>query len=121
MKILKILLFSAITGLILFTPAQSQFTPDTDSNKDDKQYWGPKRNEDGRPVEYVPAPTGTNPKNIRRRPPQQADAPLNDSKITLEYTIFDFGNVPQHTNVTHLFKVSNTGTDTLTIINIKPT
>ena len=121
MKTAKILFFTALINVYLITSAFSQFTPNPeDTTKRGKNYWGSGSKSD-RPVEYVPAPTGSNPQNIKRRPVNQPDVSLNDSKITFEYTIFDFGNVAQNTNVTHLFKVSNTGTDTLHITHIKPT
>lgn len=47
------------------------------------------------------------------------EIPLKNSRITYDYTNFDFGNVPPGTKITHDFPVKNTGADTLIITKIK--
>jgi len=60
---------------------------------------------------------------IRKRPNTRSKTtpkpPGRDSKITFEYNEFDFGFVPQSSKVTHNFKVTNTGKDSLLIAKVK--
>jgi hypothetical protein len=47
------------------------------------------------------------------------EIPLAESRLTLAYDTYDFGDVPRGTSVTHDFPVTNTGKDTLIISSIK--
>lgn len=40
--------------------------------------------------------------------------------LTIPESIFDFGYVPQHSKISHVFWLHSTGTDTLKILNVKP-
>jgi len=43
-----------------------------------------------------------------------------EPKITVPEIRWDFGHVPQQSVLTHDYWVKNTGTDTLSIIRVKP-
>jgi hypothetical protein len=40
--------------------------------------------------------------------------------LTMPETHWDYGNVPQHSVLTHDYWIKNTGDDTLKIIQVKP-
>ncbi|MBU0982709.1 MAG: DUF1573 domain-containing protein [candidate division Zixibacteria bacterium] len=41
-------------------------------------------------------------------------------RLTVPVSEFDFGYVPQNSNVSHTFWLHSTGDDTLRILNVKP-
>jgi hypothetical protein len=41
-------------------------------------------------------------------------------RLTIPESVFDFGKVPQHSQISHIFWLHSTGTDTLKIENVKP-
>ena len=43
-----------------------------------------------------------------------------DSNVTIEGSVFDFGFVPQHSKITHIFWLKSTGTDSLIIDKVVP-
>lgn len=43
-----------------------------------------------------------------------------ESNVTIEGSVFDFGFVPQHSKVTHIFWLRSTGTDSLIIDKVVP-
>lgn len=45
----------------------------------------------------------------------------SEARIVFEQTVFDFGSIAKGSNVTHNYWFTNTGTDTLIILKIKPT
>lgn len=45
---------------------------------------------------------------------------LADPAITIPESVFDFGYVPQHSKISHVFWLFSTGTDTLKILKVKP-
>ncbi len=45
---------------------------------------------------------------------------LADPAITIPESVFDFGYVPQHSKISHVFWLHSTGTDTLKILKVKP-
>lgn len=47
------------------------------------------------------------------------DVPLTNARIAFDQIVFDFGDVPGDTKVTHYFPVRNIGPDTLIISRIK--
>jgi hypothetical protein len=49
----------------------------------------------------------------------EPEVPLSDARIAFDYTVFDFGTVPNGAYMTHNFPVSNIGPDTLYITKIK--
>lgn len=61
------------------------------------------------------------PKPVKKRKSTIPEVELKNSRITYEYTTFDFGLVPSGSKVTHNFPVTNTGVDTLIITKVKPT
>jgi hypothetical protein len=67
--------------------------------------------------------TKASPRQAENKPPIKKsdipEIPLVNSRITYQYTDFNFGEVPPGTKVTHNFPVSNTGPDTLIISKIK--
>lgn len=50
---------------------------------------------------------------------EAANTPVNNARITFNYSSFDFGVVPPNSQATHHFPVKNIGTDTLFITQIK--
>ncbi len=40
--------------------------------------------------------------------------------LTIPDSIFEFGYVPQHSTISHVFWLHSTGTDSLKILNVKP-
>ncbi len=40
--------------------------------------------------------------------------------MTIPESVFDFGYVPQHSKISHVFWLHSTGTDSLKILNVKP-
>ena len=45
---------------------------------------------------------------------------MADPAMTIPESVFDFGYVPQHSKISHIFWLHSTGTDTLKIIKVKP-
>ena len=45
---------------------------------------------------------------------------LDEPALTIPESLFDFGYVPQHSKISHVFWLHSTGTDTLKILNVKP-
>ena len=45
---------------------------------------------------------------------------LADPAMTIPESVFDFGYVPQHSKISHVFWLHSTGTDSLKILNVKP-
>lgn len=45
---------------------------------------------------------------------------LADPAMTIPESVFDFGYVPQHSKISHIFWLHSTGTDTLKILKVKP-
>ncbi|RKX22238.1 MAG: hypothetical protein DRP51_02780 [Candidatus Zixiibacteriota bacterium] len=45
---------------------------------------------------------------------------LADPAMTIPESVFDFGYVPQHSKISHVFWLHSTGTDTLKILKVKP-
>jgi len=45
---------------------------------------------------------------------------FGEPALTIPESIFDFGYVPQHSQISHVFWLHSTGTDTLKILNVKP-
>lgn len=43
-----------------------------------------------------------------------------DPAMTIPESVFDFGYVPQHSKISHVFWLHSTGTDSLKIIKVKP-
>ncbi len=41
-------------------------------------------------------------------------------KMAIPESAFDFGYVPQHSKISHVFWLHSTGTDTLKILNVRP-
>jgi len=41
-------------------------------------------------------------------------------KMTIPVGEFDFGYVPQHAQISHVFWLHSTGTDSLKIVNVRP-
>ena len=41
-------------------------------------------------------------------------------KLTIPEAEFDFGYVPQHASISHVFWLHSTGTDSLKIVNVRP-
>jgi hypothetical protein len=41
-------------------------------------------------------------------------------KLTIPNAEFDFGYVPQHATISHVFWLYSTGTDSLKIVNVRP-
>lgn len=41
-------------------------------------------------------------------------------KLTIPDSIFDFGFVPQNSEISHIFWLHSTGTETLKILSVKP-
>lgn len=41
-------------------------------------------------------------------------------KLTIPNSIFDFGNVPQNSKISHIFWLHSTGTSDLKILKVKP-
>ena len=41
-------------------------------------------------------------------------------KMTIPVAEFDFGYVPQHASISHVFWLHSTGTDSLKIVNVRP-
>ena len=52
------------------------------------------------------------------------DSALSKPQLTIPDPVFDFGYVPQNSKISHVFWLYSTGTDTLTdtlkIINVRP-
>ncbi|MCD6162259.1 MAG: DUF1573 domain-containing protein [candidate division Zixibacteria bacterium] len=61
------------------------------------------------------------PKSVKKRKSNIPEIELKNSRITYEYTTFNFGLVSSGSKVSHYFPVSNTGSDTLIITKVKPT
>ncbi len=45
---------------------------------------------------------------------------LADPAMTIPESVFNFGYVPQHSKISHIFWLHSTGTDTLKILKVKP-
>ena len=45
---------------------------------------------------------------------------LADPAMTIPESVFDFGYVPQHSKISHVFWLHSTGTDSLKILKVKP-
>jgi hypothetical protein len=45
---------------------------------------------------------------------------LAQPQLTIPEAEFDFGYVPQHSKISHIFWLHSTGTDTLKIVNVRP-
>nr|MBN2277055.1 hypothetical protein [candidate division Zixibacteria bacterium] len=45
---------------------------------------------------------------------------LSQSKLAIPEPDFDFGFVPQHSKISHVFWLHSTGTDSLNIIKVSP-
>jgi len=45
---------------------------------------------------------------------------LAQPKLTIPEAEFDFGYVPQHAKISHVFWLYSTGTDSLQIVNVRP-
>ncbi len=43
-----------------------------------------------------------------------------DPAMTIPESVFDFGYVPQHSKISHIFWLHSTGTDSLKILSVKP-
>ena len=46
--------------------------------------------------------------------------PTGRAALTASETIFDFGYAPQNATISHIYWVTNTGSDSLFILNLKP-
>jgi hypothetical protein len=49
-----------------------------------------------------------------------AAAGLAEPQLTIPETEFDFGYVPQHSKIAHVFWLHSTGEDTLRIVKVSP-
>ena len=47
-------------------------------------------------------------------------AALAEPALTIPETDFNFGFVPQHAKISHVYWLHSTGTDTLRIVNVAP-
>ncbi len=45
---------------------------------------------------------------------------LAQPKLTIPDSIFDFGYVPQNSEISHIFWLHSTGSDSLRILSVKP-
>ncbi|MCP4704032.1 MAG: DUF1573 domain-containing protein [candidate division Zixibacteria bacterium] len=45
---------------------------------------------------------------------------LAEPAMTIPESVYDFGYVPQHSKISHIFWLHSTGTDSLKILTVKP-
>jgi len=110
MNTLKLLTVLGVCGLIFAASAQSQVAPPKSSTatKDSQKALLEQKAQKEKNQVVPPKKTGDVP-----------EVPLTNARITFEHLVFDFGEVPGGTKVTHYFPVKNTGPDTLVITRIK--
>ena len=49
-----------------------------------------------------------------------ANVAFSQAKLSIPDAEFDFGYVPQHSKISHIFWLQSTGTETLHIENVRP-
>jgi hypothetical protein len=106
----KFLIALCVFGLMVTAAAQSQVTP-------------PKSGTVTKDSQKALLEQKAKQEKNRATPPRKKDdvpnVPLTAARITFDHLVFDFGDVPGGTKVTHYFPVKNTGPDTLVITRIK--
>ena len=113
----RILAASVLIGLIIPTLVFGQ----TDSTKQKLKTVNDLKKAEQLKSSQLKKPPMKKPKAINRRRNEAPPVEMKDSRITFEYTSFDFGLAPKGSKITHRFPVSNTGKDTLVITKVKPT